>query len=198
MKKETKVKRLKRSITEAEYKKLILSVTRNKTIREHTRQNYLRTFTILFYTGLRLNEVQEIRVKNIKELLELGTSVLYISKTNSERELFSSDDFNKDIKKLFDFHIELNEMKVITKGSDKNRMTGLDNKEFTRQINKIMNEVLGAGYTSHSFRQGLLTEMASKGVNISLMAQFIGHSNISTTNKYVKSTKEDIKKNLVR
>lgn len=194
-----KVKRLKRSITLTEYKKLMLSITRNKTIRENTKLNYLRTVTILFYTGIRLNEIQEFRIKNIIELYRDGTTILQISKTKSERELFASDEFKKELKKLFDLTpTAIPEQRIITKGSDKNKMTGINNKELIRQINKIMGEVLGAGYTSHSFRQGLLTEMASNGVNLSIIRDFVGHKNTQTTAGYVKATKDDIYKNLAR
>lgn len=190
--------KLKNSITETEYKKLILSVKRNKIIRARTKENYLRTFTILYYTGLRLNEVQELTIKHIKELFDKGITKIATTKTDSERKLYNSENFQNDLIKLFDFQTEHNEMKVISKGSDKNRMTGLNKKEYTRQINLIMKEVLGEGFSSHSFRQGLLTEMGAKGINISIIRDFVGHSNSQTTMGYIKATDEQIKQNLVR
>ena len=60
------IKRIKENITEVEYKKLISFIRGNETLRENTKLNLLRTFTILFFTGLRLNEVQELKIIDIK------------------------------------------------------------------------------------------------------------------------------------
>lgn len=61
-----------------------------------------------------------------------------------------------------------------------------------------MKHVLGAGYTSHSFRQGLITEMGSRSVNPKIIQSFIGHKNINTTLGYIKPTSDDVKNALVR
>ncbi|RXJ98686.1 hypothetical protein CRV02_13120 [Arcobacter sp. CECT 8989] len=61
-----------------------------------------------------------------------------------------------------------------------------------------MKEILGEGFTSHSFRQGLITEMGSKSINIKIISNFIGHKNVSTTLGYIKPTDNQIKNSLVR
>ena len=61
-----------------------------------------------------------------------------------------------------------------------------------------MKDALGDGFTSHSFRQGLISEMASKSVNVKIISQFIGHSDVKTTLHYVKPTDNDIENALVR
>jgi len=61
-----------------------------------------------------------------------------------------------------------------------------------------MKEILGEGFTSHSFRQGLITEMGSKSINIKIISNFIGHKNVSTTLGYIKPTDDQIKNSLVR
>ena len=65
-------KKIKENITEVEYKKLMSFTRGNETLRDNTKLNLLRTFTILFFTGLRLNEVQELKIIDIKNLLENG------------------------------------------------------------------------------------------------------------------------------
>ena len=74
----------------------------------------------------------------------------------------------------------------------------LNNIVFIQQVNKIIKEILGTGFSSHSFRQGLITEMGSKSINIKIISQFIGHKNISTTMGYMKPTDEQILNNLIR
>jgi len=198
MRKTKTVKKIKESITLDEFKRLMRYTQGDDTIRANTKQNFLRAFVILFYTGLRLNEVQELRVKQIKELVENGQTKIILSKTHNERKLFATDEFKRELKKLFDFTKEDLENRVIAKGSDKNNRTGINHIVFISAINKQIKKALGDGFTSHSFRQGLITEMASKGVNTKVIAGFINHKNVSTTLRYVKPTDEIIANAMIR
>jgi len=69
---------------------------------------------------------------------------------------------------------------------------------FIAQVNTVMKSILGAGYTSHSFRQGLITEMGAKGINVKIISQFIGHSDVKTTMRYIKPTDDDVRGAMVR
>ncbi|WNZ00182.1 site-specific integrase [Sulfurospirillum sp. 'SP'] len=188
------IKRIKENITEAEYKKLIYGVQGHDTLKEHTKVNLVRAFTLLYFTGLRLNEVQNLTLGNIKELLDLGQTKLILSKTSSERKLYAGKEFQKYLKRLFDLKGNL-DTGVITKGSTKE---GLHPISFIAQVNAVMKSILGEGYTSHSFRQGLITEMGSKGVNVKIISQFIGHSDVKTTMRYIKPTDDDVRGAMVR
>jgi len=192
------IKRIKENITEVEYKKLMSFISGNEILRENTKQNLLRTFTILFFTGLRLNEVQELKIKDIKNLLQDGNVKIDISKTSTQRKLYLTNSFQKELVKLFDFKNELDENRIISKGSDKNKRTSINNIVFIQQVNKTIKEILGEGYSSHSFRQGLITEMGSKSINIKIISQFVGHKNVSTTMGYIKPTDEQIREALIR
>ncbi len=191
-------KKIKENITEVEYKKLMSFVRGNETLRLNTKQNLLRTFTILFFTGLRLNEVQELKIIDIKNLLENGNVKIDISKTSTQRKLYLTNSFQKELLKLFDFKIEDDDNRIISKGSNKNKKTSINKIVFIQQVNKIIKEILGEGFSSHSFRQGLITEMGSKSINIKIISQFVGHKNISTTMGYIKPTDEQIKEALIR
>ena len=198
MKQKKEIKRIKENITEVEYKKLMTFVRGNETFRENTKLNLLRTFTILFFTGLRLNEVQELKIKDIKNLLENGNVKIDISKTSTQRKLYLSNAFQKELVKLFDLKNENDENKIITKGANKNKTTSINNIVFIQQVNKVIKDILGEGFSAHSFRQGLITEMGSKSINIKIISQFVGHKNVSTTMGYIKPTDEQIFKNLIR
>jgi integrase/recombinase XerD len=199
-KKHKSIKRIKENITEAEYKKLLNSIRGDDLIKETTRCNLLSAFTILYFTGLRLNEVQELRITNIVELIDTGSTKLVLSKTKSERKLFAGDEFKKQLKKLilaYGSNLDI-QARVITKGSSKNKHTGINPIVFITQVNKTMKSVLGDGYTSHSFRQGLITEMGSKGINTKIISKFIGHSDVKTTMRYINPTDEDLKGAMIR
>ena len=191
-------KKIKENITEVEYKKLMSFTRGNETLRNNTKLNLLRTFTILFFTGLRLNEVQELKIINIKNLIENKNVKIDISKTSTQRKLYLTNSFQKELLKLFDFKNELDDNKIISKGSDKNKRTSINKIVFIQQVNKTIKEILGEGFSSHSFRQGLITEMGSKSINIKIISQFVGHKNISTTVGYIKPTDEQIRGALVR
>ena len=198
MKEKKEIKRIKENITELEYKKLMSFVRGNENLRENTKLNLLRTFTVLFFTGLRLNEVQELKIIDIKNLIQYGNVKINISKTSSERKLYLTNTFQKELVKIFDLKNENDDNRIITKGANKNKKTSINNIVFIQQVNKIIKEILGTGFSSHSFRQGLITEMGSKSINIKIISQFVGHKNISTTMGYIKPTDEQIRDALVR
>ena len=198
MKEKKEIKRIKENITELEYKKLMSFVRGNENLRENTKLNFLRTFTVLFFTGLRLNEVQELKIIDIKNLIQYGNVKINISKTSSERKLYLTNTFQKELVKIFDLKNENDDNRIITKGANKNKKTSINNIVFIQQVNKIIKEILGTGFSSHSFRQGLITEMGSKSINIKIISQFVGHKNISTTMGYMKPTDEQILNNLIR
>jgi len=164
-----KVKRIKESITEVEFKKLLNAIRGDEIIKNNTKQNLLRTFTILYFTGLRLNELQQMRLYHIKELLEKGETKILLPKTKNERKLFAGEAFKKQLVKVFDLSQELDlDVRVIAKGSSKSKYSGINSDVFIRQVNSKIKEILGTGYTSHSFRQGLITEMGAKGIKFLL------------------------------
>ena len=198
MKEKKEIKRIKENITELEYKKLMSFVRGNENLRENTKLNLLRTFTFLFFTGLRLNEVQELKIIDIKNLIQYGNVKINISKTSSERKLYLTNTFQKELVKIFDLKNENDDNRIITKGANKNNKTSINNIVFIQQVNTIIKEILGTGFSSHSFRQGLITEMGSKSINIKIISQFVGHKNINTTMGYMKPTDEQILNNLIR
>ena len=193
------IKRIKESITETEYKKLMNAVRGDESLRQTSKTNLLRAFMLLYFTGLRLNEVQNLTLSNIKELLDLGQTKLILSKTSSERKLYAGEAFQKQLRRLFELDRVMDlDSRVIAKGSNKSKKEGISHDVFIKQVNAVMKSILGEGYTSHSFRQGLITEMGSKGVNVKIISQFIGHSDVKTTMRYIKPTDDDVRGAMVR
>ena len=192
------IKRIKESITKDEYKKLLHFTSNDINIKDNSKQNLLRTFTILYFTGLRLNELQQMKLQHIKELLENGVTKLILPKTKSERKLFASKEFKKELKTLFEQELLNNtnlDKRIITK---KSTNSSINSDVFIKQVNSKIKEILGAGYTSHSFRQGLISEMGAKGINAKIISKFIGHSDVKTTMGYIKPTDDDVKGAMIR
>ena len=140
-----------------------------------------------------------MKLLHIKELLDTGETKLLLLKTKSERKLFAGDEFQKQLKKLLSITTDTDlQIKVISKGSSQNKREGIHPLTFIAQVNEVMKSILGDGYTSHSFRQGLITEMGAKGINTKIISKFIGHSDVKTTMGYIKPTDEDVKGAMIR
>ena len=191
-----KIQRIKKSITEKEYKKLMAYTRGNEEIKKFNKKRFLKIFSLLYYSGLRVNEITQIKFSHIAEIINTGETIIVSHKTKVERILYFSESAIKEIKKYFTYsENELNDFCISSWGDPKKTFHEIS---LIQLVNKYMKLVLGAGYTSHSFRQGLITEMGSRSVNPKIIQSFIGHKNINTTLGYIKPTEDDIKRSLVR
>ena len=188
-------RRIKKSITQKEYKLLMNHTKGDDSLKKFNQERLLMIFFLLYYSGARINELSQIKYKHIKEIAKNGETVIVTYKTKNERILYFSDAAIKELKKYFDLEKE-DEHYVIASWNDPK--TKLHEISLINLVNKYMKKVLGAGFTSHSFRQGLLTEMGSRSINPKIIQSFIGHSDVKTTLRYIKPTADDVKMSLVR
>jgi integrase/recombinase XerD len=193
--KQKPIKQIKEYITEIEYQKLMTYLNGKDKLHACTKSNLARTFTLLYFTGCRLNEIKQLTVKDIKTIIEHNEFIIVTPKTHKERKLFFSKNAIKEIRKLFDMSKENNENYIIGAKGDYSKTPS--DITFIATVNKFIQEVLSKRYSSHSFRSGLITEM-SKSVNPKFIQKFIGHSDINTTMRYIKPTDEDLRACLVR
>jgi len=188
------MKKIKNNVTHKEYTLLIENI-KGSNLREQTKRNLLFTYVLLYYTGTRLNEIQDLYVKDVISLLN-DDLIIYTKKTHTERKLFISEQGKNDIKKILGIYLDNPQDKVIQKlGHTESSIHPIS---YINLVNKHMKKVLGDRFTSHSFRQGLLTEMGAKSVNPKIIQHFIGHKSIKTTLNYITPSNDDIKNALVR
>ena len=57
---------------------------------------------------------------------------------------------------------------------------------LTTLIKRLYERVGIVGATSHSGRRTFITKLATSGVNVRVIAEAVGHSNISITNRYIE------------
>jgi integrase len=188
-------KRIKKSITEKEYKLLVSHTKGDDSLKEFNRNRLLQIFCLLFYSGARINELSQIKYKHIYEIIETGETVIVTYKTKNERILYFSKKAIKEIKKYFELNQNEDHYIIASWNDPKTRLHEIS---LINLVNKYMKKVLGEGFTSHSFRQGLLTEMGSRSINPKIIQAFIGHSDVKTTLRYIKPTAHDVKMSLVR
>ena len=193
------MKKIKESIKEFEFNVLVNYVNNNDKMRQNTKDNYLKAFTLLFYSGARLNELTQITNKDILSLIKNKELIIKTHKTKSERKIYFSDKAVKNITKLFkelNIYDEPKQYRIIrVKGNPYATPSPI---AFIQQTNKVIQSVLGKRYTSHSFRQGLITELGAKGINPKIIKEFMGHKDIKTTMRYIKPSEDAIRSSLLR
>jgi len=163
-------------------------------MRENTKGNYQRLFTLLYYTGMRINEVSTLTNADIQEGIKNQSLIIKAHKQKKEREIYLSSKAIKELTILFD---GLNPLHRVIKPRG-NPFNSVSEQGFIQETNKTIKSVLGDRYTSHSFRSGMITELGIKAVNPKIIQEFIGHKNVATTMNYIKPTEADIRNALVR
>lgn len=189
------MKKVRHSVGSAEYDKLVTHTMSDVSLKEHNRAKLLRIFGVLYYTGIRLNEISHITIGKLKQLTTEQGGVIYTSKTDKERKLYLSDNACKKLKQLIKGETNLDAQIAC---SWNKATTPMHSISLISLVNSYMKKVLGAGYTSHSFRQGVITDMLSSGVATKVAQEFIGHSSPATTLRYDKPTEARIRNSLVR
>jgi len=194
--KKKKTTKIRENITEVEYQKLLIYLNGKENLTTNTKNNLKRTFILLFYTGMRINEVKQLKVKDIVTIIKKEELIIVTHKTRKERKLFFSKEAIKQIKKHFTFSEDSksNDYIITVKG---NPLKTPSSSTYISSVNSFIQEVLGYRYSSHSFRSGIITDM-SKSINPKFIKEFIGHSDIKTTMRYIRPTDEDLKKCLIR
>ena len=167
----------------------------DESLKEFNKKRFLMIFCLLYYSGARINELSQIKYKHIQEIIKNGETVIVTYKTNNERILYFSPQAIKEIKKYFDPSEDSDHYVIASWGQPKNKLHEIS---LINLVNKYMKKILGEGFTSHSFRQGLLTEMGSRSINPKIIQSFIGHSDVKTTLRYIKPTADDVRMSLVR
>ncbi len=183
-----------------EFKRLKAYVTADDKLRKASKENLLRTFTLLYYSGCRLNELQQFTLRDIKEIIEQKDLIIYTKKVKKERKILFTDSGVKEISKLFSESLESepSDTLVIKKRGSAVLNQPINDKVFLREVNKVIQACLGDRYSSHSFRGGYITELANAKVNPKLIQKFIGHSDIKTTMRYINPSDDDIRSALTR
>ena len=143
-------------------------------------------YTILFYTGLRVNEIRGFRERDIENAIKTSQFSVVHFKQNEPHIHVISDEAVKELKRLKSDR-EIIFVKYKFKylfGKDK----PLDNKYFIKMINKDLKntcEINKIPYNikSHSFRINMITNLL-KHTSVQDAADIIGHKDTKSTMAY--------------
>lgn len=208
MSQRSKKKRPKKSIKKREYltlltalhqKRLDLSSTGSKRVKFQVMKidNILRAFVVLFHTGIRMSELQNIKVSDIEEAVTTNEMFIYQSKTNTVRDVFISPTGVEDFRMMFnDCFSEINRNTYILRRWGKPRAK-LSIGYTERMLNHFLRTTLGDRYSTHSFRRGLINDMITNGCSTVEVQKMIGHKHISTTSIYADELLGERKKQII-
>lgn len=185
--------RAKKTIGWSEMKTLIKHIKYSDDLQRASKERWTKVAILSYFLGTRISELLQLHVGDIRDAIRSGeASLTNQTKTKTPRLLIFSPLAVKVIRKYFVEEIE---------GGYKNgdylfhsKRGGhlrLNKTAFTRQFNTIIHEALGQLYSSHSFRKGLLTELAQSSIHPRVAQKLIGHSSVQTTMYYFEPSDND-------
>lgn len=132
----------------------------------------------LFYdTGIRLNELINIESKNVD--LKHRTILLTTTKTGNDRYVFISKK-TKALATSFCKNALKRKYLFVNQKGEKLKASAIESL-FAR----IRKRLKIKNFSPHRLRHSLSTELYSNGVNILLISNILGHSNVNTTRRYI-------------
>lgn len=165
----------------------------NKGSLNYTRD--LAILTVFLNTGLRVSELQNLRIDMIK-----GDELTIIGKGMKRRDSF----LNEDCLKVINDYLKIRNEDGVSEENKKylflsNKKQRISKNRIEAMVKQCLkNAGFGEEYHCHILRASFATNVYSSGkVGIKTMSELLGHSSISTTQRYLGTSKED-KKNAVK
>lgn len=157
----------------------LMNLNRLKNERRLSYSRFRVAITLLWFTGLRINEIRKFTEKEISALINDGTLQVYQPKVNTYREVILPP-FGQEALRIIQDDISL-----VFKNHD--TLSGNSTpSSWIRFINLRLvehTEGLYKNVRSHSFRINYATSLLRKAP-LEVVAELIGHRDIKTTLKY--------------
>lgn len=143
-------------------------------------------YVLLFYTGMRINEMREITFDQIKTAIKHRELEITVHKTHRMHRYALTDDAIEYLKSL------VTDLHKLTTQMHYNYVFGKDKPAHPLALIRVLNQELKNAcehynikrtIKSHSFRVGRITRLLRK-TDIVRVAQIIGHTRLDTTQVY--------------
>lgn len=152
----------------------------------------------LFSTGLRVAELQalnrdQIKIKKETELLEIAV----VGKGEKIRTVYFSkravSSLRHYLEKRYDFDeaLFINYKRGVDKSSEDRRLTIKSIGDIVKKY--VLISGLPVMATPHTLRHSFATDLLNQGVDLRTVQEFLGHSNIATTQIYTHVTNKQLK-----
>lgn len=179
------------SISKEQFEKLIDFLKNDTEIRESRRDRLLKLFSLLYYTGARLNELTNLTNNMLASLLIDEGS--YIERPMGEeiKRTYISENAKSILNEIFTEQIFNDELIFISERGDKK--SGMNRNSIIRDTNSYLEKVFkDESIRTHSFRCAFIKELLDDNVNIKLIQELTGHKSASSIYRYVQNRNIDL------
>lgn len=154
-----------------------------------------KLFMMLFFeTGIRLNELLNIEVKNI----DLENNSIFLSYTKSKKSR-NIDFFAQTKETLIKYLDRIAPKKYLFINLNNNNQDKMKKITIYNFIDKIKSELnISSNISPHKWRHTLATALMNNNVNMRIIQDVMGHSSLNTTEKYLHIKKDNRKKDLIK
>jgi len=134
----------------------------------------------LYYTGLRVSELVNLKPENID--FE-NSQLIVVGKGNKQRRVILNEKLKQELKQWIENH------------RDYKFLFSKEAPLTTRNIQKILSKIsfklgIKKQVTPHKLRHSFATHLLEKGLDIRTIQALLGHENLATTQIYTHLTKE--------
>jgi len=177
-----KEKRLPKFINYDDLDAIIKSLTETTFINKRDKL----IFELLYSTGIRLSELDNIKLKDI-DFSEKNIKIL--GKGNKERIVFFGD-YSLDIIKSYLKDLNNNEYLLVSKNNKK-----ISTRTIQKSIDRIIKTAsIKKDITPHTLRHTFATHLLNEGCDILTVQELLGHSSLDTTQIYTHISNERLRK----
>ncbi|SRR6056297_1331751 len=150
----------------------------------------------LFSTGLRVAELVKLNRQQFNNFKKDFLEINILGKGNKTRTVYFSERAIQAIKKYLSERKDIDPALFINyrPGADKAETRRLTTRAVELIVKKYVKIVgLPLNTTPHTLRHSFATDLLTQGVDIRLVQEFLGHSDISTTQIYTHVTNKKLK-----
>ncbi len=153
-------------------------------------------FMLLYGSGLRVSELTDLKLKD----LNIEDRVISVHGKGSKDRLVP---INKETQKEFKTYLSIARPVLLSKSDDLDndnvflnfKGTSLTPRGVRDILNRLIRETASTLRVSpHTFRHSFATHLLNNGMDVRMVQELLGHSNLSTTQIYTKISKENLMK----
>lgn len=141
-----------------------------------------------FYGGLRVGEIAALQYKDVLDKDGYVKDEFYLTADKTKGDEGRTIYLNKKLQKALQAYVYAYPSKTEDKREPlffSQQGCGFSANTLTQWFHHFYKSVGIDGATSHSGRRSFVTSLADKGVSVRVIAELVGHRNISTTQAYI-------------
>lgn len=149
---------------------------------------------LLYSSGMRVGELTELNIDDV----DFGKKEIVVhGKGNKQRTVFFNGSTKIRLQKYLATRADNNNALFVTLNTSKktNEPRRFSIRAIETRINMIASEAGLENIHPHKFRRSCATAMAKRGIGVQDISIILGHEKISTTQEYLVSDNNDIKRN---